>query len=60
MSKINQFNDKCVSRYINLVSKLSRRYIEHMQDSDVFDATREDLDNAKRDVLNKLKRASLR
>lgn len=59
-SKQRTLKKKELMKYINLVSKLSRRYIEHMQDSDVFDATREDLDNAKRDVLNKLKRASLR
>ena len=48
------------SRYINLVSKLCRRYLEHMKDSDTFDATREVLDAAKRDVLNKLKRTSMK
>eukprot|EP00092_Neocalanus_flemingeri_P042859 GFUD01047027.1.p1 GENE.GFUD01047027.1~~GFUD01047027.1.p1 ORF type:complete len:112 (+),score=35.10 GFUD01047027.1:1-336(+) len=54
---------KCKTRelmkYINLVSKLTRRYIHNMEDSHVSDATREDLENAKREILKKLRRATL-
>ena len=42
-------------RYIILVSKLSGRYIRNLEDSDVYEATRENLGNVKRDILDKVK-----
>eukprot|EP00092_Neocalanus_flemingeri_P006843 GFUD01007388.1.p1 GENE.GFUD01007388.1~~GFUD01007388.1.p1 ORF type:complete len:851 (-),score=173.68 GFUD01007388.1:141-2651(-) len=48
--------EKVKTKYVNLVSRLSRRYLRHVEDSDANDATREDLENAKRNILNHLKR----
>ena len=37
------------------MSKLSGRYIRNLKDSDVYEATREDLGIVKEDILNKVK-----
>ena len=43
-------------RYIKLMSRLTKRYLRHLEDSSANAATREHLDNLKRDVTNALKR----
>ena len=43
-------------RYIKLMSRLTKRYLRHVEDSSANAATREHLDNLKRDVSNALKR----
>ena len=45
-----------VVRYIKLMSRLTKRYLRHVEDSSANAATREHLDNLKRDVTNALKR----
>ena len=43
-------------RYIKLMSRLTKRHLRHLEDSSANAATREHLDNLKRDVTNALKR----
>ena len=45
-----------IVRYIKLMSRLTKRYLRHVEDSSANAATREHLENLKRDVSNALKR----